>query len=40
MLSALTDRLRRTDDLLRSRVSRNANEMEEARPQSQIVRRI
>ena len=31
MLSALTDRLRRTDDLLRSRVSRNANEMEEAR---------
>jgi uncharacterized membrane protein len=31
MLSALTDRLRRTDDLLRSRVSRNANEMEQAR---------
>lgn len=31
MLSALTDRLRRTDDLLRSRVSRNANEEEEAR---------
>jgi CRP/FNR family transcriptional regulator, cyclic AMP receptor protein len=31
MLSALTDRLRRTDDLLRSRVSRNANEMEKAR---------
>ena len=31
MLSALTDRLRRTDELLRSRVSRNANEMEEAR---------
>src|SRR5688500_649615 len=31
MLSALTDRLRRTDELLRSRVSRNANEMEKAR---------
>ena len=31
MLSALTDRLRRTDELLRSRVSRNANEEEEAR---------
>ncbi|HEU4796651.1 MAG TPA: DUF1003 domain-containing protein [Pyrinomonadaceae bacterium] len=31
MLSALTDRLRRTDDLLRSRVSRNANDMEKAR---------
>ena len=31
MLSALTDRLRRTDDLLRSRVSRNANDEEEAR---------
>ena len=31
MLSALTDRLRRTDDLLRSRVSRNANEEEAAR---------
>ncbi len=31
MLSALTDRLRRTDQLLRSRVSRNANEMEKAR---------
>jgi CRP/FNR family transcriptional regulator, cyclic AMP receptor protein len=31
MLSALTDRLRRTDDLLRSRVSRNANEEEDAR---------
>jgi uncharacterized membrane protein len=31
MLSALTDRLRRTDDLLRSRVSRNANEEEKAR---------
>ena len=31
MLSALTDRLRRTDDLLRSRVSRNANEEERAR---------
>jgi CRP/FNR family cyclic AMP-dependent transcriptional regulator len=28
MLSALTDRLRRTDQLLRSRVSRNANEEE------------
>src|ERR1051325_5033674 len=28
---ALTDRLRRTDDLLRSRVSRNANEEEQAR---------
>ena len=31
MLSALTDRLRRTDDLLRSRVSKNANEEEKAR---------
>lgn len=31
MLSALTDRLRRTDQLLRSRVSRNANEEERAR---------
>lgn len=31
MLSALTDRLRRTDDLLRSRVSKNVNEEEEAR---------
>ena len=31
MLSALTDRLRRTDDLLRSRVSRNVNEEEKAR---------
>jgi len=31
MLSALTDRLRRTDDLLRSRVSRNVNDEEEAR---------
>ena len=31
MLSALTDRLRRTDDLLRSRVSRNANEESRAR---------
>ncbi len=31
MLSALTDRLRRTDELLRSRVSRNLNEEEEAR---------
>jgi CRP/FNR family cyclic AMP-dependent transcriptional regulator len=31
MLSALTDRLRRTDDLLRSRVSRNVNEEEQAR---------
>src|SRR2546423_1333175 len=31
MLSALTERLRRTDDLLRSRVSRNVNEEEEAR---------
>src|SRR5688500_2492434 len=31
MLSALTDRLRRTDDLLRSRVSRNVNEEERAR---------
>ena len=31
MLSALTDRQRRTDDLLRSRVSRNANEEEKAR---------
>src|SRR6266567_664915 len=31
MLSALTERLRRTDELLRSRVSRNANEEERAR---------
>ena len=31
MLGALSDRLRRTDELLRSRVSRNANEEEEAR---------
>jgi CRP/FNR family transcriptional regulator, cyclic AMP receptor protein len=31
MLSALTDRLRRTDELLRSRVTRNANEEEDAR---------
>src|SRR5215813_5256965 len=31
MLSALTDRLRRTDELLRSRVSRNVNEEEAAR---------
>ncbi|HEX6717183.1 MAG TPA: DUF1003 domain-containing protein [Pyrinomonadaceae bacterium] len=31
MLSALTDRLRRTDELLRSRVTRNVNEEEEAR---------
>src|SRR5918994_356207 len=31
MLSALIDRLRRTDDLLRSRVSRNVNEEEKAR---------
>jgi uncharacterized membrane protein len=31
MLSALSDRLRRTDELLRSRVSRNANEEEQAR---------
>ena len=31
MLSALTERLRRTDELLRSRVSRNANEEEKAR---------
>lgn len=31
MLSALTDRLRRTDELLRSRVSRNANEEAAAR---------
>jgi uncharacterized membrane protein len=31
MLAALTDRLRRTDELLRSRVSRNANEEEQAR---------
>src|ERR1051325_471517 len=30
MLSALTDRLRRTDELLRSRVSRNVNEEEKA----------
>lgn len=31
MLSALTDRLRRTDELLRSRVSRNANDEDQAR---------
>ena len=31
MLSALSDRLRRTDELLRSRVSRNANDEERAR---------
>jgi CRP/FNR family cyclic AMP-dependent transcriptional regulator len=31
MLAALTDRLRRTDELLRGRVSRNANEEERAR---------
>ena len=31
MLAALTERLRRTDELLRSRVSRNANEEEQAR---------
>lgn len=31
MLGALSDRLRRTDELLRSRVTRNANEEEEAR---------
>ncbi len=31
MLSALSDRLRRTDELLRSRVSRNANEEERKR---------
>lgn len=31
MLSALTDRLRRTDELLRSRVSKNVNEEEQAR---------
>ena len=31
MLSALTDRLRRTDEMLRSRVSRNANDEEKAR---------
>jgi CRP/FNR family transcriptional regulator, cyclic AMP receptor protein len=31
MLGALTDRLRRTDELLRSRVSRNANEEERRR---------
>jgi CRP/FNR family transcriptional regulator, cyclic AMP receptor protein len=31
MLSALSDRLRRTDELLRSRVSRNVNDEEEAR---------
>jgi uncharacterized membrane protein len=31
MLGALTDRLRRTDELLRSRVSKNANEEEKAR---------
>src|SRR6266567_2821810 len=31
MLSAVTHRLRRTDELLRSRVSRNVNDEEEAR---------
>jgi CRP/FNR family cyclic AMP-dependent transcriptional regulator len=31
MLSALTDRLRRTDEILRGRVSRNANDEERAR---------
>ncbi len=31
MLGALSDRLRRTDELLRSRVSRNANEEERKR---------
>jgi len=31
MLSALTDRLRRTDEMLRGRVSRNANDEERAR---------
>ena len=31
MLAALSERLRHTDNLLRSRVSRNANEEEEAR---------
>lgn len=31
MLAALTDRLRRTDELLRGRASRNVNEEEEAR---------
>ena len=31
MVSAISDRLRRTDELLRQRVSRNANEEEEAR---------
>ena len=31
MLTALTERLRRTDELLRSRVSRNVNEEQEAR---------
>ncbi|HST53475.1 MAG TPA: DUF1003 domain-containing protein [Pyrinomonadaceae bacterium] len=31
MLAAITNRLRRTDDLLRHRVSRNANEEEDAR---------
>jgi uncharacterized membrane protein len=31
MLSALTDRLRRTDELLRSRASRNVNDLERAR---------
>jgi CRP/FNR family cyclic AMP-dependent transcriptional regulator len=30
MLTALTHRLRRTDDLLRHRISRNANEMDDA----------
>ncbi len=31
MMSAITNRLRRTDDLLRQRVSRNVNEEEDAR---------
>ena len=31
MLSALSDRLRRTDELLRSRVSKNVNEEEQKR---------
>ena len=38
MLSALTDRLRRTDELLRSRVSRNANGEERRVRHSQIAR--
>ena len=38
MLSALTDSLRRTDDLLRSRVSRNANERRRSAPDARRSR--